>query len=122
MREQHPVPTEINLNRSTRVLSIAFDDGSRFELPCEYLRVHAPSADVVGHMYKRPVLQVGKEGVNIDDIRMVGQYAVKLIFDDGHKNGLYTWRYLYDLGRNQERYWQEYLEQLAAAGHSRAAP
>lgn len=113
------IPTEIRLNRAQRMLALSFADGSRFELPCEYLRVYSPSAEVAGHHNKRPVLQVGKEGVNIDGIHQVGQYAVKLVFDDGHKSGLYTWAYLYDLGANYAVRWADYLQRLDGAGHQR---
>lgn len=116
---ESPIPTEIKLQREQHVLELAFDDGSCFSLPCEYLRVYSPSAEVAGHHNKRPVLQVGKEGVNITDIRQIGMYAVKLIFDDGHNSGLYTWPYLYDLGANYTQYWADYLQRLEAAGHRR---
>ncbi len=118
MSETH-FPTEIKLHQGRRVLELSFDDGNRFELPCEYLRVYSPSAEVAGHHNKRPVLQVGKEAVNITDIRQVGAYAVKLVFDDGHGSGLYTWGYLYDLGINYAEHWADYLRRLEAAGHRR---
>ncbi len=112
-------PTDIELHQLSRVLEVAFDDGARFRLPCEYLRVYSPSAEVRGHGPGQGVLQTGKEQVNIRDIEPVGNYAVKLVFDDGHDTGLYTWDYLYQLGRNQDRNWREYLAALAAAGHAR---
>lgn len=118
---QSPQPTEIILHREQRLLELGFDDGARFRLPCEYLRVHSPSAEVAGHHNKTPVLQVGKEQVNITDIVQVGRYAVKLFFDDGHKSGLYTWAYLYDLGANQADHWAAYLARLERAGHRRQA-
>jgi len=114
-KPSHPVPTEINLHRKSRILSIAFSDGARFELPCEYLRVHSHAAEVVTS--DTPV--VGKEGVNIDRIEPQGSYAVRILFDDGHDTGIYSWETLYDLGKNQEQYWQTYLDRLAAAGYSR---
>ena len=104
------------------MLELSFDDGSRFELPCEYLRVYSPSAEVAGHHNKRRVLQVGKERVNVAEIRQVGMYAVKLVFDDGHKSGLYTWAYLYELGANYAAYWADYLQRLPDAGPQREAP
>lgn len=116
---QSPLPTEIILHREQRLLELAFEGGARFRLPCEYLRVHSPSAEVAGHHNKTPVLQVGKAQVNITDIAQVGRYAVKLFFDDGHKSGLYTWSYLYDLGTNQADYWAAYLARLERAGHRR---
>lgn len=114
-------PTEITLHRERRVLELAFDDGARFQLPCEYLRVYSPSADVAGYHNKTPTLQVGKEQVNISDIVQVGLYAVKLYFDDRHKSGLYTWNYLYDLGVNYVQNWADYLARLEQAGHRRQA-
>ncbi len=112
------VPTEINLNRRTRILSVAFGDES-FEMSCEYLRVYSPSAEVQGHGPGQAVLQVGKENVNIDAIEPVGNYAIKPRFDDGHDSGIFSWDTLYDLGANQERYWQDYLSRLESAGHQR---
>jgi len=114
-----PNPTDVDLHQASRVLEIRFDDGSHFELSCEYLRVNSPSAEVKGHGPGQGVLQVNKEDVNITRIEPVGNYAVRLYFDDGHHTGLYTWDYLYDLGANKEAYWQQYLEQLAAAGYQR---
>lgn len=117
--QDHPLPVDIVLHSKSHRLEILFDDGARFELPCEYLRVYSPSAEVMGHHNKTPTLQVGKEQVNIVDIQQVGSYALKLFFDDRHKSGLYTWRYLYELGTNYEAYWADYLQRLAAAGHAR---
>jgi DUF971 family protein len=108
-------PTAIKLHAASRILEIAFDDGTAFRLPCEYLRVHSPSVEVRG----LGELQVGKERVNIRRIEPIGSYAVRLYFDDGYKNGVYTWEHLHDLGLNRERYWCEYLERLAKAGHRR---
>ena len=115
----HPIPTEFNLHQLSRVLEIQFDDGSHFNLPCEYLRVYSPSAEVQGHGPGQEVLQVGKEDVNIERIEPVGNYAVLLRFDDGHDTGIYSWEYLYRLGKNQEAWWQRYLERLEAAGRKR---
>lgn len=114
-----PIPTEIKLHQQSKKLEIAFNDGSRFELPCEYLRVFSPSAEVRGHGPGQEVLQVGKKNVEIKQIEPVGQYAVVLEFSDGHNSGIYSWDYLYDLGRHQDVYWQEYLRRLEAAGESR---
>jgi DUF971 family protein len=111
-----PRPVAINLHKKSRVLSITFDDGKSFDLSCEYLRVHSPSAEVMGHGPGQEVLQTGKENVNIKDIEPVGHYAVKLVFDDGHATGLYTWEYLYELGINYEQYWRNYLNALKKAG------
>lgn len=119
MRKNTVRPTEIKLHQKSRVLEVTFDDGSHFNLPCEYLRVFSPSAEVRGHGPGQEVLQLGKEGVNITAIEPVGSYAVTLHFDDGHNTGIYSWEYLHDLGTNQEQNWQRYLERLIAAGHSR---
>jgi len=113
------MPTELNLHRQSRVLEIHFDDGSSFNLPCEYLRVFSPSAEVQGHGPGQEVLQVGKEDVNIERIDPVGNYAVCLHFDDGHNTGIYSWDTLYSLGINHERNWQSYLKRLEEAGYSR---
>jgi DUF971 family protein len=112
-------PTELNLHRQSKVLEITFDDGSHFNLPCEYLRVFSPSAEVQGHGPGQEVLQLGKEDVAIEQITPVGNYAVCLHFDDGHNTGIYSWDTLYKLGINHEVNWQTYLQRLQAAGHER---
>lgn len=114
-----PKPVELNLHKQSRVLDIAFDDGTKAALPCEYLRVYSPSAEVRGHSPSDAVLQTGKESVTINRIEPVGNYAVKLEFSDGHNTGLYTWDYLYDLAVNREHRWQDYLNRLQAAGYER---
>ena len=114
-----PAPTEITLHQQARILEIRFDDGERFELPCEILRVYSPSAEVKGHGPGQGVLPIGKEWVNITAIEPVGNYAVKLIFDDGHATGIYSWGYLYDLGKRLDRYWMDYLDALKQAGYQR---
>jgi len=119
MAQSGPHPVAINLHKKSRVLDIEFDDDSRFELSCELLRVYSPSADVKGHGPGQGVLQTGKENVSIEEIEPVGNYAIKLHFDDGHNTGLYSWSYLYDLGKNSEHYWQEYLQALKDAGYER---
>ena len=108
-----PLATEIRLRRASRVLEVTFSDGSRFELPFEYLRVHSPSAEVKGHGPDQEVLVLGKENVGITTIEPVGQYAVKLVFDDGHDTGLYTWKYLHELGRERTEKWARYLARKA---------
>lgn len=113
------IPTELNLHRQSRVLEITFDDGAHFNLPCEYLRVYSPSAEVQGHGPGQEVLQIGKEEVSIAQIEPVGNYAVCLHFDDGHNTGIYSWDTLYNLGANHEQMWQSYLARLEAAGHKR---
>ncbi len=112
-------PTEIKLRQASRILEVAFEDGARFELPCEYLRVFSPSAEVRGHGPGTETLVTGKETVNITAIEPVGNYAVRLVFDDGHSTGLYSWNILHDLGVNQALHWQDYLRRLAEAGHQR---
>ncbi|HVP34741.1 MAG TPA: DUF971 domain-containing protein [Steroidobacteraceae bacterium] len=112
---QDPIATEIRLRRAARVLEVSFADGSRFELPFEYLRVHSPSAEVKGHGRGQEVLVLGKENVGITAVEPVGQYAVKLVFDDGHDTGLYTWRYLNELGRERAANWARYEARRAAA-------
>lgn len=119
MSTAHHLPVEITLHSKRRVLELGFDDGARFELPCEYLRVYSPSAEVQGHHNEGAVLQVGKEDVNITDMQQIGQYALKIFFDDRHKSGLFTWNYLYDLGQNYESHWADYLRRLKEAGHQR---
>ena len=110
-----PIPTEIRLRRAARVLEVSFQDGARYALPFEYLRVHSPSAEVKGHGPGQEVLVLGKEGVGIRAVEPVGQYAVKLVFDDGHDTGLYTWKYLHELGVEQASKWAEYLRRKAQA-------
>ena len=112
-------PTEIHLHQKSKMLEIAFDDGKRFKLSCEYLRVHSPSAEVAGHGPGQGVLQVGKEDVGINAIEQVGNYAVQLVFDDNHDTGIFSWEYLYELGIDQEQKWQRYLERLKEAGYQR---
>ena len=114
-----PVPAEIRLRKKSGTLSIRYADGREFDLPFEYLRVHSPSAEVRGHGPGQERLPTGKEDVAIVAIEPVGHYAVKLVFDDGHDTGLYTWKYLYELGTEQKARWQAYLDRLEAAGYAR---
>jgi DUF971 family protein len=109
-------PTAIKLRTKSRLLEVSFDDGSRFELPFEYLRVYSPSAEVRGHGQGQETLQLGKELVRITAVEPVGHYAIKLIFDDGHDTGLYTWAYLQELGREHATRWQQYLDRLKDLG------
>ena len=113
------IPTEITLHQQSRLLEIAFDDGARYKLPFEFLRVFSPSAEVRGHGPGQETLQTGKRNVILDGVEPVGSYAVKLVFDDGHDSGLYTWDYLHELGQYQDAMWQDYLSKLEAAGASR---
>lgn len=114
-----PLPTGITLHRASRVLEIAFDDGSSFRLPFEFLRVYSPSAEVRGHGAGQEVLQQGKRDVDMLGLEPVGNYAVKPVFSDGHDSGLYSWDYLYEIGRRQEALWAEYLARLEREGGSR---
>lgn len=114
-----PFPIDIKLLQKKRIVEIEFDNGEKFFLPCEYLRVFSPSADVKGHHQSEGKLVVGKKDVNISNIEPVGHYAAKLLFDDGHNTGLYTWETLYDLATHQEVYWQRYLQRLEAANAGR---
>ena len=114
-----PRPTDIRLHQVSRTLEITFDNGISGMLPCEFLRVYSPSAEVQGH--GNPVLQTGKRDVNITDIEPIGHYAVKLVFSDGHNTGLYSWDYLYELLQRHDALWQQYLDRLAQAGASREA-
>ena len=109
------VPTEIRLRRQSRVLEVAFGAQERYALSFEYLRVHSPSAEVKGHGPGQETLVVGKQGVGIRELEPVGQYAVRLVFDDGHDSGLYSWKYLRELGRDHDTLWTRYLERVAAA-------
>ncbi len=113
------IPTEITLHQKSKTLEIAFGDGARYNLPFEFLRVYSPSAEVRGHGLGQEILQVGKKDVNLTDVAPVGSYALKLTFDDGHDSGLYTWDYLYELGKHQDARWEDYLRQMKEAGESR---
>jgi DUF971 family protein len=106
--------TEIKLRTRSRVLEVSFDDGARFLLPFEYLRVHSPSAEVKGHGPGQEVLVLGKQHVAIIAVEPVGQYAVKLVFDDGHDSGLYTWKYLRELGAGFTQKWAAYQARVQA--------
>jgi DUF971 family protein len=117
-----PKPSGIKLHQTSRCLELEFDNGEQYTLPCEYLRVFSPSAEVRGHGPGQEVLQVGKENVNIQNIEPVGNYAVKLQFSDGHDTGIYSWDLLYELARDHEANWQRYLERLANAGYQRREP
>jgi DUF971 family protein len=112
-------PIEITLHQQSRELEIVFDDGSRYRLPYEFLRVHSPSAEVRGHGHGQEVLQVGKQEVKVLGVEPVGSYAMKIVFDDGHDSGLYTWEYLQHLGKQQSPLWLDYLHRIEEAGASR---
>jgi DUF971 family protein len=114
-----PQPTEIKLHQKSRVLEISFADGKTFELPCEFLRVYSPSAEVRGHGPGQETLQTGKKDVDITGIEPVGSYAIQLSFSDGHNTGLYSWDILYDYGVHRDEMWQQYLKRMEDAGASR---
>jgi DUF971 family protein len=117
-----PWPTELRLSKDKKTLSVAFDSGERFELPAEYLRVKSPSAEVQGHSPEERKTVGGKREVMILEVLPVGNYAVRLVFDDMHSTGIYGWQYLRDLGQNQAAYWQDYLDELAARNLTREPP
>jgi DUF971 family protein len=117
-----PTPTALTVHGQSRQLEISFSDGASFRIPFELLRIYSPSAEVQGHGPGQEVLQTGKREVRIEDIEPVGHYAVKPRFSDGHDSGLYTWPYLYALGRDQQQLWSNYLQRLQAAGVDRDAP
>jgi DUF971 family protein len=114
-----PIPTRIVAHQQSRRLELEFPNGEVFHLPYEFLRVHSPSAEVRGHGPGQEVLQVGKAQVNLKGLEPVGHYAVQPQFDDGHNTGIYSWDYLFELGRDQALLWAKYLEKMSAAGASR---
>ena len=119
MNDQHKIPTGIHLHKRSQSLELEYEGGEHYRLSSEYLRVYSPSAEVRGHGPGQEVLQTGKQRVAITAVRPVGHYAVQLVFDDGHDTGLYAWDYLYQLCREREQRWQDYLDRLQAAGASR---
>lgn len=114
-----PTPSDIKLLQKTRILEILFDNGEKFSLPCEYLRVFSPSAEVKGHGFSEGILVSGKKNVNIINIESVGHYAIRLIFNDNHQSGIYSWETLYDLSKHHVEYWKHYLQRLESGGASR---
>jgi DUF971 family protein len=115
----NPWPTELRLRKDRKTLTVVFDDGAIFDLPAEYLRVRSPSAEVQGHSPAERKTVAGKKNVGILEVNPVGNYAVRLVFDDLHSTGIYSWDYLFELGQNQAGYWQDYLDELAAKGLAR---
>lgn len=112
-------PTNVKLHQISGILELTYDDGLRFDLSAEYLRVHSPSAEVQGHSPSQAVLQEGKKHVKIADLEPQGHYAIKIIFSDGHNSGIFSWSYLHELGSQHEQKWASYLDKLASAGKSR---
>jgi len=121
LSNNRPWPEEIRLDLNSSTLELRFDDGKEFKLGAEYLRVCSPSAEVRGHGGEQPKAVGGKRNVKIIDMKEIGNYAVRLIFDDGHDTGLYSWDYLYELGRDRDRLWADYVERLLAEGGRRDA-
>lgn len=115
-------PNKINFRKKSQLLELGFPDGTEGSLSAEFLRVHSPSAEVRGHGVGQETLQTGKKDVQITDIQPTGNYALKIIFSDGHDSGLFNWNYLYDMCQHQDDMWQSYLEKLEAAGASREPP
>jgi DUF971 family protein len=114
-----PWPTELRLHKDRKALTVVFDNGERFDLSAEYLRVKSPSAEVQGHSPDERKTVAGKKNVAILEVHPIGNYAVRLVFDDLHSTGIYSWDYLRALGRHRERYWQDYLDDLAGKGLAR---
>ncbi len=119
MNQTDMPPQQIKLHKKSRLLELRYADGSHYQLSCEFLRVFSPSAEVRGHGRGQEVLQTGKLNVEIRDIIAVGNYAIQLVFDDGHDSGIYSWRYLRELGENHQTLWEGYLAELRAANASR---
>ncbi len=120
--ENRPWPTELRLHKERKVLSVAFNNGEAFDLSAEYLRVKSPSAEVQGHSPDERKTMAGKINVAVLEVLPVGNYAVRLVFDDLHSTGIYSWDYLADLGRAQAQYWQDYVDEVAAKNLSREPP
>ena len=117
-----PTPTALTVHSQSRLLEITFSDGALFKIPFELMRVYSPSAEVQGHGPGQEVLQTGKREVGVVALEPVGNYAVKPVFSDGHESGIFSWDYLYHLGSNQDRLWEDYNRRLQAAGAARDAP
>jgi DUF971 family protein len=119
---QRPWPTELRLVKDKKSLAVTFEGGASFTLAAEYLRVTSPSAEVQGHSPSERKTVPGKRNVAILEVQQIGNYAVRLVFDDMHSTGIYSWDYLFELGRNEKRIWQEYLDELAGKNLSRDPP
>ena len=122
LQSDSPKPTELTVHNQSRTLEIAFSDGKSFKIPFELMRVYSPSAEVQGHGPGQEVLQTGKREVNLAGLEPVGNYAVKPVFSDGHESGIFSWDYLYYLGNEQNRLWDDYTRRLEAAGADRETP
>jgi DUF971 family protein len=119
MTESDKIPNGVTLHSKSRELELAYEGGRNYRLSCEYLRVYSPSAEVRGHGPGQEVLQTGKLNVGISAVKPVGNYALQLVFDDGHDTGLYSWDYLHELCVNRDSWWQTYLDRLQQSGHDR---
>ena len=117
-----PIPTALTVHSQSRILEIAFSDGASFRIPFELMRIYSPSAEVQGHGPGQEILQTGKREVGVVELEPIGNYAVKPVFSDGHESGLFTWDYLYHLGADESRLWEDYQRRLQAAGVDRDAP
>lgn len=117
-----PTPTALTVHSQSRILEITFSDGAEFKIPFELMRIYSPSAEVQGHGPGQEILQTGKREVNVVALEPIGNYAVKPVFSDGHESGLFTWDYLYHLGADESRLWDDYHRRLQAAGAERDAP
>ena len=117
--ENQPWPTELRLHKDRKTLTVAFDNGEHYDLPAEYLRAKSPSAEVQGHSPEQRITVPGKRDVQILEVIPVGNYAVRLVFDDTHSTGIFGWGYLRELGQNHAKYWQDYLDELASKKLSR---
>ena len=122
LQADSPTPTALTVHSQSRILEVAFSDGAEFKIPFELMRVYSPSAEVQGHGPGQEVLQTGKREVGVVELESIGNYAVKPIFSDGHESGIFSWDYLYHLGKNQDQLWSDYNRRLEAAGMSRDAP
>ena len=117
-----PTPTLLTVHSQSRILEIAFSDGAEFRIPFELMRIYSPSAEVQGHGPGQEILQTGKREVTVVELESIGNYAVKPVFSDGHESGIFSWDYLYAMGSEQDRLWDEYNQRLQAAGVERDAP
>jgi DUF971 family protein len=122
VEQTNHTPTDIKLHQLSRIVEISFDNGEIFKLPCEYLRVYTPSAEALGHAPGQEILQIGKEMINITEIKPVGNYGIAPTFSDGHNSGIYSWDMLYKLGSEYQTLWASYLQELENAGQSRNEP
>lgn len=122
LQADSPTPTALTVHSKSRLLEVAFSDGAEFNIPFELMRVYSPSAEVQGHGPGQEVLQTGKREVGLVELEPIGNYAVKPVFSDGHESGIFSWDYLYHLGSQQARLWDDYIRRLEAAGALRDAP